>query len=131
MADLPQLVPIDLAPLTTAMAFDFGFGFLVPRRGVFRFVGRRRVQIEQMALPFAFAETLPPPAKRPTLVPSQFLQRGGVLLLELFKRGRRFVQHAVQFRDLLLGRGNFLLKLYGLLVGGYQELVAFGQIIRQ
>jgi len=43
VADLPQLIPIDLTPLATTMAFDFGFGFLVPRRGVFRFVGRRRV----------------------------------------------------------------------------------------
>ena len=102
MADLPQLVPIDLAFLAAAMAFDFGFSFLVRSRGVFQLVGRRWVQVEQMALPFALGETLSPPAKRPTLVPGQFVERGGVLLLEFFKRGGRFVQHRVQFRGLLL-----------------------------
>ena len=54
-----------------------------------------------------------------------------MLLLEFLKRGRRFVQHAAQFRGLLLRRGNLFLKLHGLLVGGYQELVAFRQVVRQ
>ena len=83
-----------------------------------------------MALSFAFGETLSSPAKRPTLVPGQFVQRGGVLLLQLFERGGRFVQHAVQFRDLLLRLHDSSLKLSGLLEGSQQELVAFGQIVR-
>lgn len=133
MVDLPQLIPIDLAPLAAAMAFDFGFDFFVGSREVFRLVGRRWVQVEQMALPFAFAfsKTFSPPAKRPALVPSQFVQRGGVFLLEFLERGRRFVQHAIEFRGLLLRRGDLLLKLHRLLVGGCQELVALGQIVRQ
>ena len=61
-----------------------------------------------MALPFAFGETLSTPAERPTLVPGQFVQRGGVLLLEFFKRGGRFIQHTIQFRRLLLRRGNLV-----------------------
>jgi len=84
-----------------------------------------------MALPFAFAKTFSPPAKRPTLVPGQFLERGGVLLLEFFKRGGRFVQHTTELCRLLLRRGNLLLELYGLLVGGQQELVALCQVVRQ
>jgi hypothetical protein len=72
-----------------------------------------------------------PPAKGPTRVPGQLVQRRGVVLLEFFKRGRRFVQHAAQFRDLLLRRGNLLLKLHRLLVGGYQELVALRHVVWQ
>ena len=40
VVDLPQLIPIDLAPLAAAMAFDFGS--LAWSGEVFRFVGRRR-----------------------------------------------------------------------------------------
>jgi len=82
-------------------------------------------------LPLAFGEPLSPSAKRPTFVPSQFIKRGRVLLLEFFKRNRCLVQHAVEFRDLLLGlcRSLFrfrsmpigfcrlLLKVYGLPIG--------------
>ena len=85
-----------------------------------------------MSLPFAFGKTLSSSAKRPALVPSQFVECGGVLLLQLFVRGSRFVQHATEFRRLLLrlrgmslGVGNLLLKLHRLLEGGQQELVAF------
>jgi hypothetical protein len=55
-----------------------------------------------MALACAFGETLSPPTKRPTLVPSQFVERGGVLLLQLLVRGGRFVQHTAEFCYLLL-----------------------------
>jgi hypothetical protein len=54
-----------------------------------------------------------------------------MLLLEFLKRGGRFVQHMIEFRSLLLRRRDLLLKLHRLLVGGYQELVALGQIVGQ
>jgi len=64
--------------------------------------------------------------------------RGGVLLLELFKRGGRFIQHTAQLRDLLLGVGSAtlrllgtLLKLHRLPVGGHQELVALRHVVGQ
>ena len=129
--DLWQIVPIDLAFLAaTAMAFDFDF---IARAGsIVGLVRHRQVQLEQMSLPFAFRETLSPSAKRPPFVPGQFVQRGGMLFLKLVERGSRFVQDTAQFRHLLLrGSGtlfgfcSLLLKLYGLLVGSYQELVAF------
>ena len=120
------------------MTFDFCLGFVIRSCGFFRLVGRRWVQIEQMALPFAFGETLSTPAEGPTLVPGQFVQRGGVLLFEFFKRGGRFVQHTIQFRGLLLCFGRtllgfigVLLKLHRLPIGSQQKLVAFGQVIRQ
>ena len=81
MANLPQLVPINLAFLTTTMALDFDLSVLVRSGRVFRLAGHRRVQLEQMALSFAFTETLSPAAKRPAFVPSQFVERGSVLLL--------------------------------------------------
>jgi hypothetical protein len=91
-----------------------------------------------MALPFAFGETLSPSAKRPPLLPGQLIQCGGVRLLEFFKRGRRLVQHTVQFRCLLLGFGctsfslvGTLLKTHRLLVGGHQELLALRDVVRQ
>lgn len=130
VVDLTQLVPIDLTPLATAMAFDFGSDFFVRSRGVFQFVDRRRGQIEQVALPFVFTEPLSSSAECPTLVPSQFVEHRGVLLLEFFKRGGRFFQNAMEFRCLLLRRGNFLLKLHRLPVGGDQEFVALGQVVR-
>jgi hypothetical protein len=145
VANLPQLVPIDLAPLAATMALYFRFGFLVRSRGVFRLIGSRRGQIKQMTLPFAFAEPFSPSTKRPTFVPGQFVQRGSVLLFEFFKRGSRFVQDTVQFRRLLirfgrtllgllgtlLGFFRLLLKLHRLLIGGQQKIVAFGQVVRQ
>ena len=130
MANLPQLVPIDLAFLATARFFDFGFGFdFLVRDGLLRVVGHRRGQLEQMALPFAFGETLSSAAKRLAFVPSQVLKCGGVLLLQLLIRGRRFVQHTCQFHRLLFGLGDTLLKVNGLLVGNQQKLVALGQIV--
>ena len=101
MADLMQLVPVDLAFLATPMVFDFDAAFWVWRDGRLRFVGQRRVQLEQMSLPFAFGETLSPATKRPTFLPSQFLECSGVLLSQRLVRGGRFIQHAVEFRDLL------------------------------
>jgi hypothetical protein len=59
-----------------------------------------------MALPVAFRETLSPSTKGPTFVPSQFIQRGSMLLFEFFKRGCRFIQHAIEFRHLLLRLGS-------------------------
>ena len=100
--DFPQLIPIDLAFPATAMTLDFCFAFLVRRGGLFQVVGRWEVQLEQMALPFAFGETLSPATKRPTLVPGQFIKGGRVRLLEFLIRSRRFVQHATQFRNPLL-----------------------------
>ena len=82
-----------------------------------------------MALPFTFAETLTPPAIGPTLVPCQFVEGGGVLLLQLLVRGGRFAQHAVQVRHLLLGFQNPAFELGGLLECSQQEALAFGQIV--
>ena len=90
MANLPELVPVNLPLLAAAMAFDFGFGFLL-RRGLFCVGGHRDVQLEQMALPLAFGETLTPPAKRPTLEPRQLFKCGGVFLLQLLVGNGRFV----------------------------------------
>jgi len=41
VVDLLQLVPIDLTPVATTMAFDFGSDFFVRSRGVFQFADRR------------------------------------------------------------------------------------------
>ena len=54
VAYLRQLVPVDLAILTATA----------------------------MALPLPFGKTLSPSTERPPLVPSQFVERGGVLLLQ-------------------------------------------------
>ena len=96
MADLGQLVPVDLAILTAAAMAARVDTLVVVGTCRFRKIGvgqRVRVQIEQMALPFAFGETLSPSTKRPPLVPSQFVECGSVLLLQLLVRGGRFVQH--------------------------------------
>ena len=90
-----------------------------------------RVQIEQMALPFPFAKTLSPSAIGPTLVPRQFVQRGGVLLLEQFVRSGCFAQHAVEFRYLLLRLHHATFELGGLLECRQQEPLAFTQIVRK
>ena len=93
-------------------------------------IGRQvRVQLEQMALSLVFAETLSPSAIRPTLVPCQFVECGGVLLLQLLIRGGRFTQHAVEFRHLLLGFHHATFELGGLLECSQQEALAFGQIV--
>ena len=133
VVDLPQLVPIDLAPflrrrwpLTSVSASSSA---VVESSNSST---ARRVQIEQMALSFAFAEPLSPSAECPALVPSQFIKRGGVLLFKFLKRSRCFVQHTAQFRwPAAAMLCSLLLKLHRLLVGGCQELVALGQIIRQ
>ncbi len=93
MADLRQLVPVNFAFLTTATMAAYVDALAV---GTFRFrkIGARRrvrVQIEQMALPLAFGKTLSPSTERPPLVPSQFVERGSVLLLQRFVRGGRFI----------------------------------------
>ena len=138
MADLMQLVPIDFTSLAATMGGDADLGFFTRCRGVFRLVCCRRVQLEQMALPCLLDKSLSSPAKGPTLMPGQFVQCGGVRLLQLLKRGGGFVQHARQFRDLLLGGGDTLLRLgrlplqlQRLLKGGQQESVAVGQIVRK
>ena len=82
-----------------------------------------------MALPFAFVETLSPSAIGPTLVPCQFVEDSGVLLLQLLVRGGRFAQHAVQVRHLLLGFRHATFELGGLLECSQQEALAFGQIV--
>ena len=130
MADLRQLVPVDLAFLAaTAMALHVD-GVVGTREFRRIAVGRQvRVQIEQMALPFVFAETFSPSAIRPTLVPCQFVERGGMLLLQLLVRGGRFAQHAVQFRHLLLGFHHATFELSGLLECRQQEALAFAQIV--
>jgi len=45
VADLPQVVPIDLTLLATTMTLDFGFGFRLQGR-LIRGIGYRRVQLE-------------------------------------------------------------------------------------
>jgi hypothetical protein len=87
------------------------------------------VQLEQMALPFAFRETFSPPAIRPALVPCQLIECGGVRLLQLLIRSGRFVQHTVQFRRPLLGLHHAPFALGGLLEGSQQEALALGQIV--
>ena len=63
-----------------------------------------------MTLPFGFGKTLSPSAKCPTLVPSQFIQRDRMLLLQRFVRGSRLVQHPSEFRRFLLGFCGALLR---------------------
>jgi hypothetical protein len=121
-----QLLPIDLAFLSVAAMTLHVDGVVGTHefRGVA--VGRQvRGQIEQMALPLVFAETLTPSAVRPTLVPGQFIEGGGVLLLQLLVRGGRFAQHAVEFRYLLLGFHHATFELCGLLERSQQEVLAF------
>ena len=139
VADLQQLVPIDLASLAATMAgtLDLGFFTRIPWL-VFRHVRVQAGPTRTDGLALPPRQTLSPPAIGPTLVPCQFVQRGGVLLLQFLVRGGRFAQHAVQFRHLLLGGGDTLLRLgrlplqlQRLLKSGQQESVAVGQIVRK
>ena len=61
--------------------------------------------------------------------PSRSRVSGGVLLLQLLVRGGRFAQHAVQFRDLLLGFRHATFELCSLLESSQQEALAFGQVV--
>ena len=95
----------------------------------------RCLQIEQVTLP-GLRETFSTSAKYPTLVQSEFVQRGGMLLLQFLVRGRSLIQHTVKFRYLLLrlggasfSRRSLLLQLGGLLKGSDQEAVTFGHIV--
>jgi hypothetical protein len=69
-----------------------------------------------MALPFVIGHTLSPPAKRPTLVPFQFFQRRGKLLLQLFIRCRRIIQHAFHFVGPLRRPSRYLLEPFVLVL---------------
>lgn len=134
MADLRQLVPVDRALLAAAMSFDFVAGL---RIGRWQLVGERRVQLKQVSLSCTCGETLSSSAKSPASVPGQFVECGGVRLLQLLIRGSRLVEHATKFRRLLLrlrglslGVGNLLLQLDGLLEGSQQQALAGGQVVR-
>ena len=130
MADLRQLVPVDLAflPATTMALHLDGVG----STGGFRKIGigrQARIQIEQMALPCAFRETFSPSAVRPTLVPCQFVERGDVFLLQRFVGGSGLAQHAVQLRNLPLRFRHLLFELGGLLERRQQEALALAEIV--
>ncbi len=96
-----------LLTATTRMGRDLLPGFR-GRDGEGRFrLGRRR-PFKQMSLTGAFGDALPATTVDPTLVPRQFLQRRGVLVPQFLERGRRFVQHPAEFRDLVLRLGGAL-----------------------
>jgi hypothetical protein len=81
VVNLMELAPVDLAFLAAAMSFEFAAGFRIRRGGHWQLVGQRRVQLEQVSLPFVFGETLSSSAKSPASVPGQFVECGGVRLL--------------------------------------------------
>ena len=121
VANLTQLVPIDFPFLRRRWRWDFNFGFFARGRGVFRRVCCRRGQVEQMALPCPFGESLSSSTKCPTLVPGQFVQRGGVRLLQLFDTRRPFrptrgsvPRPAAPRRPLAAALRRLLLQLYRL-----------------
>ena len=81
VANLRQLVPVDLALLAAAMGFHFVAGFWIWRGGHWRLAQERRVQLEQVSLSCTCGETLSSSAKSPASVPGQFVECGGVRLL--------------------------------------------------
>ena len=120
------------------MSFDFVAGLRIGRGGHWRLARQRRVQLEQVSLPFACGETLSSSAKSPASVPGQFVECGGVRLLQLLIRGGCLIEHATKFRRLLLRLrgmslrvGNLLLKLDGLSEGSQQQALAGGQIVQE
>ena len=80
-----------------------------------RGIGSRLLQIvarrqgEQMLLAFRVDMPLTSPAVKPALVPGEFFQSDRVFLLELGVGVGRLVQHAIQFGNFVLGRGDFAL----------------------
>ena len=128
VANLRQLVPIDFPLLATTVALNFGGGLLLFGR-LFFVARHRRIQLKQMTLSFTFGETLSPPTERPTFVPSQFVQRSSMLLLQFFVRSSCLIQYAVKFCHLLFRFRSPLFQLHGLLEGCQQEPVAFREIV--
>ena len=77
-----QTGKIELAATTASMSGNL-LTRLFTRGGKFRLVGRS--QIKQMLLPFALDDAFAPAAMNPALVPSEFIQRRGVLFSQFLK----------------------------------------------
>jgi hypothetical protein len=75
-----------------------------------------------MLLAFSLDNPFPPAAVNPSLVPGELFECCGMFLPEFFVRGGRFVQHATQFRHLLL-------ESYRVLVSCQQKTVALSRIV--
>jgi len=98
-----------------------------------------------MLLTFGFDQPFTPLAMHPALVPGEFFQLGRVFLLELGVGVSRLIQDAIErlhfppglrfllsrLSCLLLGSGDLLLKLLGLLVRRQQQPAAFLGIVGQ
>jgi hypothetical protein len=113
MAVMGQLGKIQFATAAATVG-----GYLLLRRlwdRLFRFTGTGRLEIEQMPLALALEDPFTFPAIDPSFQTIELFNRGLMGLLQFLVRGRRLIEHSLQFRGSLKSR--------------QQEALAFVEIV--
>ena len=135
MPIMRKLVQIQLSTSTTLVSLNlregrFHFGFPCVRRG--------GLQVEEMSLTVTLQDPFTSAAVDPAFQSLQFRDRRLMCFLQRRVGGLGFIQHTIQFGNLLLGGSHLLLSLrdsllqpHRLLKSSQQQTLAFGKIVRQ